>query len=228
MKITSSTNQYKTNNLQKQAFKGVPIAKIRIKSLPASDEITIFKVSKEDESFLKQMLEKIDLESLYTKVKDKTDFDKWKETIESTITNITNGSIGLLGVRNKKPCGIVSYNKIPSQKKYYIDHEATWPTQADKGTQCAGKALLRQVFQEAVEDGTQKTMAVTQNFRPRNKTSKDFCREIGFEENKRMFTQEVNSIESHKDVCEKLDNIMDYEKITDGKNANLTNILDLS
>lgn len=228
MKITNYQQYNKTNNVQNQAFKGVPIAKIKIKDLPACDEITIFKVNKEDETFLKQMLEKIDLESLYTKVKDKTDFDRWKETIESAITNIMNGSTGLLGVRNKKPCGIVSYNKIPNQKKYYIDHEATWPTEADKGTKLAGKALLRQVFEEAVEDGTKKTMAVTQDFRPRNKTSKDFCEEIGFEANIEMFTQEVNSTEKHQEICKNLDKIMDYEKITNGENINLTNILDLS
>ena len=227
MKVAKS-QQYQTNTSQRQTFKGIPISRVRIKSLPACDEMIIYKVSKDDEPFLKTMLEKIDLESLYTKVKDKTDFDKWKETIESTIINISNGSIGLLGVRNKKPCGIISYNKIPSQKKYYIDHEATWPTQPDKGTKCAGKVLMRQVFGEAVEDGIEKTMAVTQNFRPRNKSSKDFCSEIGFLENKRMFTYEVNSKESHLDIVNKLDEIMDYEKISNGKNENLTNILDLS
>ena len=224
MKILNSQYQIP----QQQTFKGIPIAKVKIKSLPACDEMIIFRISKEDEPFLNKMLEKIDLESLYTKISDKTDFDKWKETIESTITNILNGSSGWLGVRNNKPCGIVSYNKILTQKKYYIDHEATWPTRANKGTQCAGKALLRQVFQDALEDGIEKTMAVTQNFRPRNKSSKDFCKEIGFVENKRLFTQEVNTQECHQKLINKLDEIMDYEKISNGKNTNLLNILDLS
>ena len=227
MKIAKS-QQYQTNMSQRQSFKGIPISKVRIKGLPACDEMIIYKVGKDDESFLKTMLYKIDLESLYTKVKDKTDFDRWKETIESSIINISNGSIGLLGVRNKKPCAIISYNKMPSLKKYYIDHEAAWPTEADKGTKCAGKALMRQVFGEAVEDGVEKSMAVAQNFRPRNKSSKDFFAEVGFIENKNMCTYEVNTKEKHRNVLNKLDEIMDYEKIENGKNENLTNIIDLA
>ena len=226
MKIAEKS-QYKINNIPQKSFGAIPVAKIKIKSLPASDQITIFRVGKEDHTFLEKLLDKINLESLYTELKDKTDFDRWKEVIESTIINIKYGSSGLLGVRNKKPCGIVSYNRIPSEKKYYIDHEATWPTHPNKGTQCSGKALLRQVFQEAVNDGTQKTIAVPLDLKPRNKTSKDFCKEIGFVENKRYYTQEINSLDNHKKVCEKLDEIMDYEKITNGKNINLNDILNL-
>ena len=78
MQIQNRETGYKKIN-NATAFKGLPVAKIRLKNLPACDEITIIQLSKEDLPFLNKMFEKINLEKMYPNLPEKKDFNKWKD-----------------------------------------------------------------------------------------------------------------------------------------------------
>lgn len=223
--------QLTTNTLQmlaNQSFKGIPVAKIRLKSLPTCDELLICKVNKEDTNFLKEMLKKLDISKFYTQIKDTNGFEEWKGIINGAIENIEFGSIGYIAIKNKKPCAIISNNKVLSQGKYYVDHVASWPTQVDKGTQGSGKVIFKQILEDAVQDKARQIMLTAAELKPRGKSSKDFYRELGFIENVKNYTEEINGNENIKKICSKLDEIMDYERIDKSEPVALNTLIDIS
>lgn len=230
---TVKSQNHTNKEVTKPSFKALPIAKLKYKSLPIADEITLFKVGKEDLPFLERMLEKLNLENLYPHLEDKSFFKEWKDVIEGAIINLQQTTKGVLAVRKKRPCGILSFNEVNAQKEYYLDHIAAWPTTANEGTRCTGKALMREILNDAVETNKQKIFLVEDSLTPRNKNCGDFYKEIGFTQNRAAWKTEMTQPQNaenniFKDAADKIDEIFDYEKISNAKEIDLNHSLNIN
>ncbi|DAB21046.1 TPA: hypothetical protein CPT85_08585 [Candidatus Gastranaerophilales bacterium HUM_21] len=229
MQIQNRETGYKKIN-NATAFKGLPVAKIRLKNLPACDEITIIQLSKEDLPFLNKMFEKINLEKMYPNLPEKKDFNKWKDMIFGAISNIEFGAKGFLAARKNKPCAILSFSDINSNQGFYIDHAASWPLAPNEGTKGAGKSIFRHILGKGAEENKKLARLVPDKLTPRGKNCNDFYKEIGFSKNEKYFTTEITANEQtngFKQSCEKLDKVMEYKKITDGTDTDLNSALNL-
>lgn len=229
MQIQNRKTGYKKIN-NATAFKGLPVAKIRLKNLPACDEITIIQLSKEDLPFLNNMFEKINLEKMYPNLPEKKDFDKWKDMIFGAISNIEFGAKGFLAARKNKPCAILSFSDIDSNQGFYIDHAASWPLAPNEGTKGAGKSIFRHILGKGAEENKKLARLVPDTLTPRGKNCNDFYKEIGFSKNEKNFTTEITANEQtngFKQSCEKLDSILEYKKIADSTETDLNSALNL-
>ena len=229
MKINPNS-QNTTQPNYKQSFKALPVAKIRLRNMPAADEFTLYSVGKNDLPFLNELLESLNLEKMYPNIPDKKDFDRWKDMLYGAITNIKFGSDGLLSARKSTPCSVMSYNDINNGTGIYLDHQAAWPIEPNQGTKCAGKSIMRHVFEKAVNEHKNFAMGVPERMSPRGKTSRDYLQELGFIENIKNATIEMHANEkSNKfsDAIKKLDEIMDYQKIDNAAEVDLHTVLNL-
>lgn len=222
---TSANNIY--NKQDMPAFKGIPISKIRLKNAPVTDEITIIKLNEKDFSFLDKMIEKLDLESLYPNLKDYKDFKEWKNTIIGTVLNIKSNTIGILGIRQNKPCAIASFAKTSGNRGIYINHLAAWPTVPGEGTKCGGTAMMREIFDIAKNENLEKVFLVPKGITPRKKSCVDFYDKIGLKDDSSGYIKEAVKTDSNNifsDLCENIDKSLEYKKIHNAQEVDLNNI----
>lgn len=234
MEISRQNNTVKPiKETKTPSFKALPISKLKYKNLPIVDEITLFQVGKEDLPFLKKMLEKLNLESLYPHLDDKSFFKEWKDIIEGAIDNLQRSAKGVLATRNKKPCGILTYDELSDFNLNYLYHIASWPTAANEGTKGTGKALMRELLDQTVKTNKEKIFLVEASLKPRNKNCGDFYKEIGFTQNRAALRTEMIQPQNaekniFKDAASKIDEIFDYEKISSAKEIDLNHSLNIN
>ena len=235
MELTTSTNnfnnaKYETyKNVSNTSFKGIPVSKIKLKDMPVSDEIVIFKVGVDDIPFLEKMLEKLNLSDLYPNV-PQAGFSEWKNIIEGAILNIKNKTTGLLGIMNKKPCAIASYSQTNGNSQIYIDHIAAWPSSPGAGTKGAGTALMRQIFDTAQITGANKVFLVPDEFVARGKKCSDFYDKVGFSTDSSGYIKEIKT-NSNPNVFSKLNDKIDedfqFVKIDEKNDVSLDTVAEI-
>lgn len=151
MKIESS-NTYKSN------FKAIKIAKTKNQIGKTITNIDIYKITKEDFSFLKNLKKKIKFKELTSKLDD-YNINRWQHIFEFCISSIIDtplhDSFSYIAVNNNKLCGIINYHDFGSS--YYLNGICSIPIEKDKKVPFCGQTLFLQFFKDAFDNNVKNT-----------------------------------------------------------------------
>ena len=113
------------------------------------NNLKIYKLNnKQDLKFIKQLPEKINLKNLMPNL-NKFEYDRWKEMLQYAVDNAQfYENSTYLGVKNNKPCGIITFLK---DKITELDCICTWPVEHGKKVKLAGQTLFYQMFLDFLE-----------------------------------------------------------------------------
>lgn len=143
MKINSLQTNYYPN------FKAVKIAQTKNFIGNKAVEIDLYKLGREDRSFLKKWAEKIDFQELFPKL-NCLDIERWERVFRYCITNaFESENTSYIAIHDNKPCGILTYLKAGNS--FYLDGICSVPIEANKKVKNVGKTLFYQIFRDAKE-----------------------------------------------------------------------------
>lgn len=137
-------NVQQTNN---QNFTGIHIQ--NIKCLTRDNKpirFKVFELTSQDNSFLKTMYDKVELEKLTTGIEsDKLEI--WYTMLKEAINLAKNNeNKAYLLSKGKNPCGIITFN--PNDKKFEVLRAATWPLKKNEKVPLAGTVLFKKIFED--------------------------------------------------------------------------------
>ena len=231
------TNQPITQNKKYQSpnFQGIHYATVKLKDIKNSSDIFIYKLERSDQNFLQKLLKKLNLNKLAPEIKDPEQQTSWKELIEKAIDTINYPKAKVyLAVSEKRPCGILSelnyFDSGINTNTKYINYFATWPDKPNHNVKCAGKSLLRTVFDNAENDGLGISLKTCPTGPKGNRDGGKFYEDFGFKyvapqiSTKMLLPQN----EVTPTILEKFFPIIDFEKTLDTQSIDLEKTLDIN
>ena len=160
-------------------FKAVKVATAKNTLGKITTDIEIYKLQKEDRSFLENLKKKTSIKKMYPKL-DSLAQARWQHIFEYCINNILdsfgNRNTAYLAVKNKKPCGIMTYTDKGSE--LYLDGICSIPIEENKKVSLVGKTLFLQFFKDLEKSKAKKATLSAVNDGPFNVVKK--YQELGF------------------------------------------------
>ena len=136
------------NNNQNTNFKAFKIAETTNAFKNFSTDISIYKLTPEDNPFLDK-LKKTDFLKLYPKLEE-IKLLRWQHILNYCIFEAKDKiNTTYLAVSNDKPCAIMTYK---DDCAYYLKGICAIPTEINKKVAGAGKTLFYQLFKNIVEE----------------------------------------------------------------------------
>lgn len=134
-----------------QIFKARRVGYAIVKSQDKALKYDIFSVSKSDEKFLEEFKTRINLEELWSPLKQE-DYESWHYIIQKAFSfnKNCNEKFGYLLAYQSKPCGILSGAKYKNSCD--IHWVATWPLEKNKKMPLAGKILFLKLFKDILSN----------------------------------------------------------------------------
>lgn len=185
-------------------------------------KIDLWQVSGRDEFVLKRILRTTDMAKLMPEVPLK-ESKRWKEMLEIAVDDtVSKGTKSFLAVSEGKPCGIMSV--VEGKNHFYTSCVCTWPIECGKKVKLAGKTLFYQLF-KSFEDTKAKTISLKAIQDGPFETVPKY-KSLGFNVSNydRLVEMETNKSRV-KQTCAKLDEMIDYVPVKDGKDENLFDVL---
>lgn len=217
-----STN-YTLPKTQKNSFKARHIANVIVPLKSGNERIQLYSLACSDKPFLKKMAKRINLRKLYPGLKDYDGFSNWKNLIVNAVSRIESQET-ILAVSNKRPCGIMTYSQTPNG--LLLSYLVKWRTKPNVDTPFVGKALMRNLFQNAVDNKSNWIKLTPAGCEPRGKNCRPFYYHLGFKEvNDGFMLQEKTPFQR---ICAQLDNYFEYKPVKDTKDVKLNRILSLT
>lgn len=205
-------------------FRGVPVAKVKPLAKYGADEITLFKLSQNDEKYLQKMVRNINLKKLLPDSTSKVKYDKWKKMITNAVSKVGQPGRVILAVQNKRPCGIMAF-RDENTSTSYLGFIATWPTKPNQKSKFAGQALIRELFQYNVDTNRTSLELMDANDYINGKRCTEFYKKLGFEDSPiYMDILELKDVNFQQKNAQ-LENFFEYKKIKNSEDVNLSKIL---
>lgn len=211
-------------------FAGIPVAQTNGFLSRQPEKIILYKISQANDT---EFLKKLDLhlnvkffdDAKYAKVSK----DTWSETIKGAIQQILNPKIisceGFLAVVKNRPCGIMSNTQLPNNG-VNLDFLATWPFSRRDTTDKVGISLLNQYFERNKDSSSNSfNFKIHKN---ENSNCLDFYKSAGFStvpgsDGKSVMIMKNTLLKEN----ERLNTLLDFQKIKNGNEENLSKILDV-
>ncbi len=214
------------NQTGKTSFKAIPIAVVKTNINNIQKEIQLYKLGPEDIPFAKRMASKINLKKLCPNETYKQGFKEWKNIIFEAVKNIQYNDNVILAVQDKRPCGIIDYMNS-ELNSFYLAALATWPIKPNQRIKMAGKALMRNIFQNTIEKDKERIWLRPSEITQNGKSCMDFYEHLGFEFDACFMAIDGGKTHFSKRLAQ-LDNNFKYNEIKDGKKIKLSSILSLT
>lgn len=214
---------YTLPKTQKKSFKARHIANITVPLKSGAEHIQLYSLASSDKSFLKKMAKRINLRKMYPGLKDYDGFSNWKNLIVNAVSRI-EAQKTILAVSNNRPCGIMTYSETP--KGLFLSYLVKWRTKPNIDTPFVGKALMRNLFQKAIDNESNWIKLIPAGCEPRGKNCRSFYSHLGFKEvNEGVMLHEKTPFQR---VCAQLDNYFEYNPVKESKDVKLSKVLSLA
>lgn len=198
-----NSTPYPTTN-----FKARQIARAVIKGVPAQKPIELYSLHSADKEFCLDLIDKLDLKKLYPNLKDYDGFGAWRTIITSGLL-MTGTQNVILAVKDKRPCGVMSYNEEGYQA--HLSYLAKWRPKPDEDVSYVGKVLMHHLFDYADREGLWNINLIASNGTPRGKDCRDFYHEFGF---RRSANNSMNLLGiNYAQKAKQLEDLFEYEEI---------------
>lgn len=217
MKISQTNNNY-TN------FKAKLISKIESNVGNNCHKFELYNLDKSDKDFAKKMAKKIDLKRLYPNLESYNGFQEWKNLINNATERIDNHFTSVLAVHNKRPCGIMIYQK--DEDGLYLNYLARWKTSPEEELPNVGKILMHHLFKVADKEQLYSITLRPAECKPRAKSCKQFYKDLGFKEQPNCEYKMENTSFFLK--CAQLENFFQYEEVKHSKNQKAQKLFNLN
>ena len=209
------------------SFKAKDFATVLTIAGKTKETLKLYELEYADRTLLEKMSANIDLKKLFSQKKFLTkQLQSWHNIIDNAIlmSGFSNPEQAFLAVKNNKPCGIITFQSLPT-KEIYLDNLATWPVSKDKKVRFAGQVLVNALFNEAEKCGVKTiTLDLCKNLKD---LSLSFYEKLGFS-NKQQINETLSI--SAQDYKKSLNHLKDSIQITENpnkSNINLENVLDI-
>ncbi len=206
-------------------FKGVPIADVKVKGINSC--YRLYKINKQDDTFLYQLRNSIDLKKLMPNLNE-DEYMCWGGIIEESILHANfSKRESLLETCDNKPCGIINFSKS-SFDSYYLDYIVTFPIEVGKRVKCAGQILLNYLFQTVLDTNNNGIDLLALKYTPFNPIS--VYSKLGFWfDGGDNYTEDMSiGREGIKNALKKQKEFLDVTPIKKTKNINLGNVINLN
>ena len=144
MKITSSNTSYNSN------FKAIKVARTTNKLGKTITNIDIYKITKEDFSFLENLKNKIKFKDFFQSL-DEYSLERWQHIFEYCIRGALetplHDSCTYVAICQNKPCGIINYHDF--ETNLYLNGICSIPIEKNKKVPLCGQTLFLQFFKDA-------------------------------------------------------------------------------
>ena len=226
MKISPQNNLYGSSC----NFKGIPYARAALKTLPEYGDIVIYQLEKTDMPFLKKMIKNINLEKLAPDVKNREQRNEWKHIIKEAAAGLDRDETVFLGTYKNKPCGIVSGIPYYNEEVSYLSYFATWPYKAGENVKCAGKMLLKNVFEQAKRDKKAIGLVMDSKAPKGRRNNKTFYHKLKFHDlnNPKVYLKIVTAKDIPNVIEKEFDSVFSYELLNSTQDKDLGRILDIN
>lgn len=230
--ITTKTKQAKQMPKKKPSFGALEYAKVKTVINSKIVPLKIYEVTDIDSKFLDVMAQKINLKKLsYFKNATTKQLREWKALINNAIMmsgfNEPQRTF-LLTTEKNRPCGITTFNIF--NKNCQIDYLATWRPAENERTKLAGTTLLKAIFENAIQNDTNKISLTTLADSPIDLVG--YYKKLGFNidittDIYKTGTDMYILNSSIKEAIKDLHKSINIEKIKDPQFVNLKKILDI-
>jgi len=214
MKISSSN--YSTQ------FKAHKVATTKNTIGKVVTNIDIYKLGREDASFLKKLADSIDFKKLFPKLNEYA-LDRWNNIFRYCISGaLSNINTSYIAFSDNKPCGILTY--YPDRNNLFLDGICSIPTQINQKVNLVGKTLFYQIFKDAQENNAKGIVLSAVNNGPFNVVNK--YEELGFKKDPTTYPYTKMFCNKHKiaDQLKELPFSIQYKTTKDEK-INLNNLM---
>lgn len=202
-------------NNNSPSFKAIPVSKVFLRSEKASSPVIVYELSKKDYPFLKKMVNKIRLDKLVENNPKRADLKTWKKLILTAYEDLKYDKV-LLAVKDKTPCGILSYIKLPGEGMY-LSSIASIPIKKDKYAKVAGKSLIRELFERAYKTNATHIRGYVDSSEPK---ILKFYEDVGFHITD--FNLFYHKSDFFQKATARMDNYLEYVPIKNAKEVNLS------
>lgn len=212
-----------TRNIRQQnSFQGLKVAKIIAKNTGSMQNIDIYKVQKEDKTFLDLLCIDINFKERMPGL-SKNEYDRWKEMLVlATQEAFSDSHSTYIAAVKNKPCGIITFSN--NKKKYLLDCICTWPIEIGEKVKCAGKSLFYQMFKIFDKQGGDKIQLYAITNGPYDTVSK--YKKLGFKEINAEAHKVLMETNKYK-VKESMDNIEKFVKYVPEETPEHAKLLDI-
>lgn len=200
-------------NNNSPSFKARPLSKVLLRSNSGSSPIVIYELGKKDEPFLRKMINKIRLDELCVENKKRQDLIRWKELLFRCYEDLRYNTV-LLAVKDKKPCAIMSFMELFG--RINLSNIAAIPVKKDTYAKCAGKSLLRELFEQAQSKNALAIGGMVDSGEPH---IVKFYKDAGFKIDANILSYKKE--EFYQKATAKMDNFLEYIPVKNPKEVNL-------
>ena len=195
------------------SFKALPVSKVFLRSEKAASPIIVYELGEKDMPFVRKMINNIRLDKLCVENKKSEDLIRWKELFFRAYEDMRYSTV-LLAVKDRKPCGIMSFVEVFD--RINLLNLASIPVKKDTYVKCAGKSLLRELFERAQKTNAKAIGGMVDSNEPH---ILKFYEDAGFKirANVLSFKKE----DYFQKAAAQMDNIIEYEPILHPKEVNL-------
>lgn len=141
--------------------------------------IQLYALENKDKKAIQKYISNLDLKKLYPTEPDYSGFTTWKYLIEKA-GNLVGIKDVVLAVHDDKPCGIMASRSTTFN--YHLAYLAKWRTMPNVDTNFVGKILMRCYLGYAKKSGKEYATVAAAQCAPRGKRSRDFYKNLGFQE----------------------------------------------
>ena len=203
------------------SFKGIPVAKAKT----PFNTFQIYKITTNDNDFIKKVQHNINLKKLMPGLKNET-YDIWEAVTDSALsTGLHNSSTVVLATENR-PCGAMNFSQ--NKTSFDLNYISTWPIKKGEKVPFAGKTLFMELCRRFLEEKLSSINLIALRYAPFDPVGK-YLR-LGFKPYGGNDYAEIMRInkERVKNTFETLKENISFEPIKDAKNIDLLQELNIN
>lgn len=201
-------------NNKRPSFGAIPVSKVYLRAERKVSPIVIYELGEKDMPFVGKMINKIRFDKLCVENKKRKDLIRWKELLMRAYTDMQYDNV-LLAVKDKKPCAIMSYMELFS--RINLSNIAALPVKKDTYVKCAGKSLLRELFERASRKNPPAIGGMVDSSEPH---ILKFYEDAGFKIRANMLSYKKE--DSYQKAAATMDNFLEYIPLKNQKDVNLS------
>lgn len=159
------------------------------------------------------MINKIRLDELCVENKKRQELIRWKELLFRCYEDLRYNTV-LLAVKDKKPCAIMSFMELFG--RINLSNIAAIPVKKDTYAKCAGKSLLRELFEQAQSKNALAIGGMVDSGEPH---IIKFYKDAGFKIDANILSYKKE--EFYQKAAASMDNFLEYIPVKNPKEVNL-------
>ena len=135
---------YDIKNKNTPNFTAIQLAKTKTTAKGVLTELNIYRLSRKDKSFLRQLPDSVSMDTFYPGL-SKSAYKRWHEMLELAADKaLKHDRESLVVCKGDKPCGIITFK--PGKNTFTIDAICTWAVDSFGKVPFAGKVLFNEFF----------------------------------------------------------------------------------